>query len=385
MQKAPRPAQTLSEVKYFGVDEGLEFIKSGAAAVPYKPRPAPEPRPPAIGGDTEPPLTPHARLAPLASSVPGGGAPKQVRHAGATAPSTANGTMGTSRPHSVEFGSDVYSPAHSTDFESVPGTPYTPFTPFTPSNQSISDVSVPFTPNVPSFPNTPFPITDMEERSTVTAPSIATHKQSTMPASMMATGGTFGKSGNPYMTRNAAGFQRTVAPKLPKSLMLQTGEPNQKRIEVEGTVRRKVRTSSVAQQDKLQQFAIYPAELFLGSVQVGGVYRTSFTLTNVSHDTGRFIVKKNRRSNWTAYYNPGPVAPGISVKIEVEFLATSLGEYYDEIVINTEKETFKVPMRGVVHSQDEMEGRVPSPTVRQISTTHQDDGTATKKNTVGFA
>jgi Flagellar-associated PapD-like len=116
-----------------------------------------------------------------------------------------------------------------------------------------------------------------------------------------------------------------------------------------------------------QGFLLYPTRLNFGVVREGVAYRQSLTLTNSAIDVRRFKVKlppstPTAVASLQAIFAPGPVrtsspflssivnnksnqvAPGISVKLEIELIALAEGDYEDEFRIETESDIFRVPV-----------------------------------------
>jgi hypothetical protein len=139
---------------------------------------------------------------------------------------------------------------------------------------------------------------------------------------------------------------------------------------------------------------IYPASINFGYLAVGEIYRCSAMLTNVGHLPGRFIVKHFNKSAWTASYintrrkeqeilestediqsarmqleaisqdtlednilkvicKNGPIAPGMTVKIEIEIHAAKPQSLSHVIQVNTEHHFISLPVRATVMSQSE--------------------------------
>lgn len=141
-------------------------------------------------------------------------------------------------------------------------------------------------------------------------------------------------------SRDLLGNERKTPPKIPKSILQQTGTPNTKQISLDNSIKRKVQTSSTTKRESQGLFVIYPAAI---QFVVGKSHHEVITLTNAGVDVGRFTIKQPHNKQLKIRYSPGPVAPGISVKIVVEYSPTE-NPLEDEIVIETELEIFRIPV-----------------------------------------
>jgi len=78
-----------------------------------------------------------------------------------------------------------------------------------------------------------------------------------------------------------------------------------------------------------------------------------------ANDCGRFQVKQpvvyshDQSNRIRVLFRPGPVAPGMSRRLEVEFTAVNLGHYSNQIVIATEKDIFRFAVTANVIPKDE--------------------------------
>jgi hypothetical protein len=137
---------------------------------------------------------------------------------------------------------------------------------------------------------------------------------------------------------------------------------NSQFIRVEGDRRRTLKTASTAMITKLASsyvlgsFEVLPSHARFGVVRQGGVYSTYLTLTNVSNDSTRFLVKKPKSSNLTVNYKKGPVAPGMRVHVELLLDTKNLSSQEvvkldDELVIVTEAEYLHIPVSAEIRSE----------------------------------
>ncbi|RKO87776.1 hypothetical protein BDK51DRAFT_27329 [Blyttiomyces helicus] len=163
-------------------------------------------------------------------------------------------------------------------------------------------------------------------------------------------------------THTLSGKPRGRPVPLPKSIQgARPGAiPNTKFRDVEAGSMRKLATASVATGAKAAEgwvfstFEVHPPSCRFGEVKEGGIYRITLTLTNAGNDSTRFRIKCG--PNFTVKYKPGLVAPGIPVKLHVEFRASSDGgerrEVVEEIRIYTQAEILHVPINAVVVRND---------------------------------
>lgn len=134
---------------------------------------------------------------------------------------------------------------------------------------------------------------------------------------------------------------------------------NSQFIRVEGGRRRTLKTASTAMISSsyvLGSFEVLPSHARFGVVRQGGVYSTYLTLTNVSNDSTRFLVKKPKSSNLTVNYKKGPVAPGMRVHVELLLDAKNLSSQEvikldDELVIVTEAEYLHIPVSAEIRAE----------------------------------
>ena len=98
------------------------------------------------------------------------------------------------------------------------------------------------------------------------------------------------------------------------------------------------------------EFSISPLLADFGNMKLGCTYRLLLTLTNLGHEKGRFQLPQPEPSKMACkiLYKPGPVAAGMSVKLELELFAGQTGPYESSIVINTERSIFTIPLKGNV-------------------------------------
>ena len=121
--------------------------------------------------------------------------------------------------------------------------------------------------------------------------------------------------------------------RLPKGHLTRTKDSavafvNARNVSVEAPVRRQNRTAGVNQVVARQesggelrrQFSMVPGHMHFGRVQLGTARRKRATLTNVSHDLGRFYLKQPGPP-LRVDYSPGAVPAGMSASFDVHFTA----------------------------------------------------------------
>eukprot|EP00455_Lapot_gusevi_P053131 TRINITY_DN8223_c0_g1_i3.p1 TRINITY_DN8223_c0_g1~~TRINITY_DN8223_c0_g1_i3.p1 ORF type:complete len:705 (-),score=191.71 TRINITY_DN8223_c0_g1_i3:105-2219(-) len=98
------------------------------------------------------------------------------------------------------------------------------------------------------------------------------------------------------------------------------------------------------------QFRVQPEVCEFGSLRVGCTYRLAVQLTNVGAEKARFTIDSvpPAAMNVRVLYRPGPVAAGMAVRLEIELYAGELGDWRQDLVIRTERDTFRLPMSASV-------------------------------------
>eukprot|EP01065_Artemidia_motanka_P019747 TRINITY_DN2357_c5_g1_i1.p1 TRINITY_DN2357_c5_g1~~TRINITY_DN2357_c5_g1_i1.p1 ORF type:complete len:2450 (+),score=763.78 TRINITY_DN2357_c5_g1_i1:53-7351(+) len=116
------------------------------------------------------------------------------------------------------------------------------------------------------------------------------------------------------------------------------------------------------------RIVVAPPQCNFGSVTEGKRYAMELTLTNVGQIAGRFMV---RRLNSTVhdrindivsfYYKKGPIAPGMSIRVQVVLSVDTVMPDIDEVIeIRTEAQIVVVPLLASVRPfREEEEGRTP--------------------------
>lgn len=146
--------------------------------------------------------------------------------------------------------------------------------------------------------------------------------------------------------------------------------PNKQFMSVEEPVRRKVKTSSVAQAvttgTAKRGFNILPPEIVFGVLREGNTYSYTARLKNTGIDTCRFKVKQPPPgTGLRVHYLPGPVAAGMDTLLHVECYAIAVGVEGDsgvgtinhQLEIVTETETLYLPISAIVLTGHDYDNR----------------------------
>lgn len=131
--------------------------------------------------------------------------------------------------------------------------------------------------------------------------------------------------------------------------------PNHQFLSVEEPVRRKCHTTSLKNPKFIMRgFHLHPPRVDFGTVQEGTTSAVTVVMKNVGIDTCRFNVKQPPPSTGLrVVYNPGPVAAGLNVELQVQLLAmcaVQAGEaetkrsLSQDITIHTETEILYLPV-----------------------------------------
>ncbi|SPQ95170.1 unnamed protein product (mitochondrion) [Plasmodiophora brassicae] len=100
---------------------------------------------------------------------------------------------------------------------------------------------------------------------------------------------------------------------------------------------------------------IEPAEAFFGAVAVGNTYRLALRVTNVGLEAGRFAIDNVADDACIRVVRtPGPLAPGMSSRVEVELYASSKGSFASSITFRTELENVPVPVSASVVNEGDV-------------------------------
>ncbi|XP_068698646.1 sperm-associated antigen 17-like [Montipora foliosa] len=147
--------------------------------------------------------------------------------------------------------------------------------------------------------------------------------------------------------------------------------PNTPFFEIEGPVRRRVQTVSVAGGDqerieRLRGFELLPPQVSFGVLKEGCTYVSNVLLKNVGIDSCRYKVKQPPPSTGLrVLYKPGPVAAGMNTVLEVEIFAVAVGVVGDSgsghvghhVEIVTETDVLYLPVTATIMTVYEYEAR----------------------------
>ncbi|XP_034757010.1 sperm-associated antigen 17 isoform X3 [Etheostoma cragini] len=160
---------------------------------------------------------------------------------------------------------------------------------------------------------------------------------------------------------DVTGKLRRTKVKLPTSILSSKPRsvPNQQYLSVEEPVRRKCRTISQTDPNVIVRgFQLLPSSVDFGTLQEGTSSTITVVMKNVGVDTCRFHVKQPPpATGLRVIYNPGPVAAGLHVKLQVQLFAmceVQAGELEpkkymsQDIIIHTETDILYLPVTATV-------------------------------------
>uniref|UniRef100_A0AAV2KND9 Sperm-associated antigen 17 n=1 Tax=Knipowitschia caucasica TaxID=637954 RepID=A0AAV2KND9_KNICA len=142
--------------------------------------------------------------------------------------------------------------------------------------------------------------------------------------------------------------------------------PNQQFLSVEEPVRRKCRTISLTNSNCIVRgFHLHPPRVDFGPVLHGSTSSVTVVMKNVGVDTCRFNIKPPPPSSGLrVVYNPGPVAAGLHVELEIQLLAllsvqtggnTTGKSLSQDITIHTETDIIYLPITATILSERQYE------------------------------
>ncbi|XP_044039721.1 sperm-associated antigen 17 isoform X2 [Siniperca chuatsi] len=160
---------------------------------------------------------------------------------------------------------------------------------------------------------------------------------------------------------DVTGKPRRTKVRLPTSILSSKpcSKPNQQFLSVEEPVRRKCRTISLTDPNVIVRgFQLVPSRVDFGALQEGTSSAITVVMKNVGVDTCRFHVKQPPpATGLRVIYNPGPVAAGLHVELQVQLLAVcavQAGEVEpkkyisQDIIIHTETDIFYLPVTATI-------------------------------------
>lgn len=99
-------------------------------------------------------------------------------------------------------------------------------------------------------------------------------------------------------------------------------------------------------------FILNPNKIEFGSLKEGFTYHIPFFLINAGLDTKRFRIKQSTNKNVRIICSHGPVAPGISIKMEAEVVAAQMGFIQEEILVRCDSEELILTITATVVGYD---------------------------------
>ncbi|XP_042368348.1 sperm-associated antigen 17 [Plectropomus leopardus] len=163
---------------------------------------------------------------------------------------------------------------------------------------------------------------------------------------------------------DVTGKPRRTNVRLPNSILSSKPRsvPNQQFLSVEEPVRRRCRTISLTDPNVIMRgFQLLPPSVDFGTLQEGTSSTITVVMKNVGVDTCRFHVKQPPfASGLRVIYNPGPVAAGLHVELQVQLFAmraVQAGEadakksISQDIIINTETDILYLPVTATILSE----------------------------------
>ncbi|XP_041842655.1 sperm-associated antigen 17 isoform X2 [Melanotaenia boesemani] len=163
--------------------------------------------------------------------------------------------------------------------------------------------------------------------------------------------------------------------------------PNEHFLTVEEPVRRKCRTVSLADPSTIVRgFQLLPSSVDFGVLQEGTSSTITVVMRNVGVDTCRFRVKQPPpATGLRVIYNPGPVAAGLHVELQVQLFAMRTAQEQVEpksyisqdIIIYTETDILYLPVAAIVFPEREYNMEDTSANIKRESRAFQLSGNHT--------
>ncbi|XP_060922240.1 sperm-associated antigen 17 isoform X2 [Limanda limanda] len=157
------------------------------------------------------------------------------------------------------------------------------------------------------------------------------------------------------------GEPRRSKVQLPTSILASKPRsmPNQQFLSLDEPLRRRCRTVSLINPDVVVRgFVFLPPSVDFGTVREGTSSFITVVMRNVGVDTCRFHLKQPRASTGLrVIYNPGPVAAGLQVELQVQLFAKCTSQAGDvetkkdisqDIIIHTETDIFFLPVAAII-------------------------------------
>ncbi|XP_040887756.1 sperm-associated antigen 17 [Toxotes jaculatrix] len=190
-----------------------------------------------------------------------------------------------------------------------------------------------------------------------------TEKRPTNPTPQTAGESSLRGSSRPYKSiqLDVTGKPRRTKVRLPTSILSSKpcSVPNQQFLSVEEPVRRKCRTISLTDPNVVVRgFQLFPSSVDFGTLQEGTSSAITVVMKNVGVDTCRFHVKQPPpATGLRVIYNPGPVAAGLQVELQVQLFAMCTAQAGEvepkksisqDIIIHTETDILYLPVTATV-------------------------------------
>ncbi|XP_053272684.1 sperm-associated antigen 17 [Pleuronectes platessa] len=227
-----------------------------------------------------------------------------------------------------------------------------------------SDCAEPFLKDAPQE-NTPRPLnpTPSQSASRAAGSDILPVRRPTNPTPQTAGESSQRGSPGPYKSVqvDVTGEPRRTKVRLPTSILASKPRsmPNQQFLSLDEPLRRRCRTISLINPNVVVRgFVLLPSTIDFGTVQEGTSSFITVVMKNVGVDTCRFHLKQPRASTGLrVIYNPGPVAAGLQVELQVQLFAKCTSQEGDvetkkhisqDIIIHTETDIFFLPVAATI-------------------------------------
>ncbi|XP_071333844.1 sperm-associated antigen 17 isoform X2 [Trachinotus anak] len=213
--------------------------------------------------------------------------------------------------------------------------------------------------------NTPRPLnpTPSQSASHAAGSDRTPEKRPTNPTPQTAGESSLRDPSGPYKSVqvDVTGKPRRTKVRLPTSILSckPSSVPNQQFLSMEEPVRRKCRTISLNDPNVVVRgFQLLPSSVDFGTLREGTSLAITVVMKNVGVDSCRFHVKQpSPATGLRVIYNPGPVAAGLQVELQVQLFAmcsAKAGEVEpkkyisQDIVIHTETDIFYLPVTATI-------------------------------------
>ncbi|XP_050932117.1 sperm-associated antigen 17 isoform X1 [Lates calcarifer] len=213
--------------------------------------------------------------------------------------------------------------------------------------------------------DTPRPLnpTPSQSASRAAGSDRTSEKRPTNPTPQSAGESSLRRPSGPYKSVqvDVTGKPRRNKVRLPTSILSSkpSSVPNQQFLSVEEPVRRKCRTISLTDPNVVVRgFQLLPSSADFGTLQEGTSSAITVVMKNVGVDTCRFHVKQPPpATGLRVIYNPGPVAAGLQVELQVQLFAICTAQAGEvepkkyisqDIIIHTETDILYLPVTATI-------------------------------------